>query len=283
MYVIVIYILWSSDFALYLEDYYMYEHHYLRLWINMTRRLTSNNCRLLWPIFHGPVILRYILKSIWMLSFDVWTSYFGIMRHYDQTFDLKINVGHCDLYFMVQWFCLISWRLFDVCRSYFEIWISMTRGLTSKYMKVIVTYILWSSDFALYLEDYLMYENHYWDYDSLWPDVWQQNKCRSLLPIFHGPVILRYILRTIWCMNIILQDYGSLWPAIWPQTECRVLWHRFHGPVILPYVSKTIWMSVIFSDNETGWPKLWPQCKYKTTWPLVHGLVILSYISKVKR
>ena len=96
----------------------MYEHHYLGLWINMTRRLTSNNCRSLWPIFHGPVILRYILKTIWMLSFDVWTSYFGIMRHYYQTFDIKINVGHCDLYFMVQWFCLISWRLFDVRRSY---------------------------------------------------------------------------------------------------------------------------------------------------------------------
>ena len=37
-----------------------------------------------------------------------------------KTFDLKINVGHCDLYFMVQWFCLVSW-LFDVCTSYIGI------------------------------------------------------------------------------------------------------------------------------------------------------------------
>ena len=29
---------------------------------------------------------------------------FGIMSQYDRTFDLKINVGHCDLYFMVQGF-----------------------------------------------------------------------------------------------------------------------------------------------------------------------------------
>ena len=36
------------------------------------------------------------------------------MNQYDPTFDLKINVGHGDLYSMVQWFCLISWRLFDV-------------------------------------------------------------------------------------------------------------------------------------------------------------------------
>ena len=27
--------------------------------------------------------------------------------------------GQHDLYNMVQWFCLISWRLFDVCTSYF--------------------------------------------------------------------------------------------------------------------------------------------------------------------
>ena len=58
-----------------------------------------------WPIFHGPVILPYILN--WL--FDIWTPYFRIMSQYDRTFDLKINVGHCDLYFMVQWFCLINW------------------------------------------------------------------------------------------------------------------------------------------------------------------------------
>ena len=49
------YISWSSDFALYLEDYLMYVHHT-----------------------------------------------FGSMNQYDQTFDLKIYVGHCDLYSMVQ-------------------------------------------------------------------------------------------------------------------------------------------------------------------------------------
>ena len=49
-----IYISWSSDFALYLEDYLMYEH----------------------PL--------------------------GIMNQYDLMFDLKINVGYCDLYFMVK-------------------------------------------------------------------------------------------------------------------------------------------------------------------------------------
>ena len=43
------------------------------------------------------------------------------MGRYDPKFDLKINVSHCDLYFMVQWFCLISWRLFDIWPPYFGI------------------------------------------------------------------------------------------------------------------------------------------------------------------
>ena len=46
------YILWPSDFALYLEDYLMHE--------------------------------------------------LGIKGQYDLTFDRKINVGLCDIYFMVQ-------------------------------------------------------------------------------------------------------------------------------------------------------------------------------------
>ena len=36
-------------------------------------------------------------------------------------FDLNMNVGYYDLYFMVQWFCLISRRSFDICTSYFQI------------------------------------------------------------------------------------------------------------------------------------------------------------------
>ena len=77
-----------------------------------------------------------------------------IMSQHDQTFDLKINIGHGDLYFMDQWFCLISWRLFDIKHHTLGLWVSMT------------------------------------------PDVWPKNKCRSLWSVFHGPVILPYILNT---------------------------------------------------------------------------------------
>ena len=115
--------------------------------------------------------------------------------------------GQHDLYFMVQWFCLISWRLF-LC------------------MNIIL-----------------------WDYESAWPDIWPQNKCRSLWPLFHGPVILSYILKTIWCMNIIHRDYEPLRLDVWPKNKCRSLWPIFHGPVILHSILKTSFcMNLILWD-----------------------------------
>ena len=45
-------------------------------------------------------------------------------------------------------------------------------------------------------------------------------KWRSAWRIFHGPEILPYILKTIWCMNMILWDYESVWPDVWPQNKC---------------------------------------------------------------
>ena len=105
----VTYISWSSDFALYLEDYLMYESVWPDIW---PKRNVGH-----WDLYFT---VHWFCLISWTLR-DVWTSYFGIMSQYDPTFDLKINVCHCDLYFMVHWFCLISWRLFYVWTSYFEI------------------------------------------------------------------------------------------------------------------------------------------------------------------
>ena len=141
---------WASDFALNLEDYLMYVQHTTGLWISNTQNR--------WPIFYGPMILPCIWKTIWnmtslfwdydsvwpdiwpqnkcrSLTYISWSSVFAcaldfksiwcmniiIWSQYDPKFDLRINVGHCYLYFMVQWFCLISWRLFDVRTSLFGI------------------------------------------------------------------------------------------------------------------------------------------------------------------
>ena len=113
----------------------------------------------------------------------------------------NINLGCSDPYFVVQWFCLISWRPFDVWTSYF--------GIMSHCDPMF--------DLKIYVGQ-----------------VW---------PILHGPVILpyMYILKTIWCMNIVLTDYESQWPYIWPKNKCRSPWPILHGPVILPCILKTIW------------------------------------------
>ena len=54
----------------------------------------------------------------------------------------------------------------------------------------------------------------------------------KLWPVFHGSVILPYILKAIWCINMIL------WA--WPQNKSWSLWPIFHGSVILAYILKTI-------------------------------------------
>ena len=69
-------------------------------------------------------------------------------------------------------------------------------------------------------------------------DFWAM-KWRSAWPIFHGPMILPYILKTICCMNTILWDYESVWANVWPKIQCRSLWSIFHGSVILPYILKS--------------------------------------------
>ena len=42
-------------------------------------------------------------------------------------------------------------------------------------------------------------------------------------------MILPYILKTIWCMNIIIWDYESVWPKVLPQNKYRSLWPIFYG------------------------------------------------------
>ena len=132
---------------------------------------------------------------------------------------------------------------------------------------VSMTYISRSSDFALYLGRLWCMYMILLDYDSVWP----QSKCRSLLAIFHGPVIVPYTLQTISCLNIIIWDYESVWPDAWPQNKCRSLWPIFHGPVILCFIFKTIWwMNISLGDYGSIWPDVWAQNK---------SYVTLTYIS----
>ena len=103
-----------------------------------------------------------------------------------------------------------------------------------------MTYISWFSDFALYLEGYWGINMIPWNNESVWLDAWPQNKSGSMRPIFHGSVILPYILKAIWCINMIPWNNESVWLDARPQNKSGSLWPIFHGSVILPYILKAI-------------------------------------------
>ena len=68
-----------------------------------------------WPLFCGAVILLYIFNTIWW-----WNIIFGIIDQCDTKVGIIKQMWVSDLYFMVQWFCLMFWRLFDGWRSYLQ-------------------------------------------------------------------------------------------------------------------------------------------------------------------
>ena len=173
------YISWPSDFALYLEDYLMYD------W-------PKNKCSSLWLISWS---------NGWRL-FDVWTSYLGIMGQYDPTFDIKINVCHCDLHFMVWWFCTIYWRLFDMNISIWDcesVWHEVCPQNKIVGHCDVYFMVQW---FCHELETIWCMNIILWDYGSVWPNVRPQNKCRSLWLILHGPVILSFISIVPFLLNL---------------------------------------------------------------------------------
>ena len=161
---------------------------YLRCWFSVTQTLT-------WI---------YVCRSVTYIS---WSSNFGLYLE-----DCLINKCHncdigsiwckdllikcmwvSDLHFMVQWLYLY--------------WFSVSHTLTWNYVCRSVIYISWSSDFALYLEDYLMDRCHNWNIGSMWcKDVPHKMYIYVVQwPTFHDPVILSYILKTFWWRNVVLK------------------------------------------------------------------------------
>ena len=147
-------------------------------------------------------------------------------------------------------------------------------------MVVTVTYISWSIDFALHFEDNLMYEDYIWDYGSVWHDIWPQNKCRALWPIFHGPVILSSISNTKWCMNVIFSDNEIVWPKLWT-CKYKSTWPIVHGLMILFNIFKIIWLiNIIVGIKDRCDTLYWSYQVYVGQWPIFYGPVNLLHILK---
>ena len=155
-------------------------------------------------------MVQWFCLISWRL-FYIWTQCFRIMSGYDTTFDLKINVGHYDLYFMFQWFCLISWSLFDVWTPYY--------GIMSQYDPMFDLKInLGHCDLYFMVQWFCLIS---WRLFAVWTSyfrIMSQYDPTFYLKInvghsnlfFHSPVILPYILNSIWWMNVILLENVSL-------------------------------------------------------------------------
>ena len=140
-----------------------------------------------WPIFHGPVILPYILNTIFLEKCHNW------------------DIGSMWKIYLIK--CMLVWPTFQdpMILSYIlktiwwinfvlEIRIQCYRKTELKlYICRSVTYISWSSDFALYLEDYLMGKCHNWNIGSMWCKDLPHKMYVGQWHTFHGPVILSYI------------------------------------------------------------------------------------------
>ena len=90
------YISWFNDFALYLEYYLLDKCH---TWdISSCDPIIDVKIYLCWcDIFHGSVILPYILNTICWINVTL-----GILVPCDPMNDHLLYLGHCDLYFMLQ-------------------------------------------------------------------------------------------------------------------------------------------------------------------------------------
>ena len=81
------------------------------LWVNESVRpdlWPQYESRSQWPIYHSLVILPYILKTVWWMNVILWDNELMWCTLWPRN---KCSLD--DLYFTIQWFCLVSWRLCD--------------------------------------------------------------------------------------------------------------------------------------------------------------------------
>ena len=134
-----------------------------------------------------------------------------------------------------------------------------------------MTYISWFSDFALYLEYYLLDKCHTWDISSLWPDYWRQNISLLVWPIFHGSVILPYILNIICWINV---TPGILLPCD-PIIDVKIylfwcdLYFMVHDFAL--YLEYFLLDKCHTWDISSMWPNEWPLTISRSLWPIFHG------------
>ena len=125
---------------------------------------------------------------------------------------------------------------------YWRYWFSVTQTLNWNYICMSMTYISWSSDFALYLERFFFKDKcHNWNTGSTWCKDLPDKMYVSQGLTFHGPVILSYILKTVWWIKLYWRYWFNLTQA---ETIYVGQWHTFRGPVIWHILKTFSWRTV---------------------------------------
>ena len=99
-----------------------------------------------------------------------------------------------------------------------------------------LTYISWFSDFAQYLQDYLMDEHHSWYDGSVWHKDWPHQVYVGQWPLFYGPQILLHILKTVWWRNVVLGIMDQCDNKDRPRKIYVGQWPILLGPLILHFI-----------------------------------------------
>ena len=126
---------------------------YVSVWTNLW---PQNKCWSQWHIFHHPVILPYILKTTWWMSIklignvSVWHNLLPLT---ECTYRWQWPIFHSQVILLL---LKTIWCMTIKPLNNESVW---CRLLTSKEMQVTVTYISWSIEFAIFLEDDLVDEH----------------------------------------------------------------------------------------------------------------------------
>ena len=138
---------------------------------------------------------------------------------------------------MVQWFCLISSRLFDVWTLLFGI---MSQYDPKFYPKINIghcdLYFMVQWFCATYLRLFDVWTSYFGIKGQY--DLTYVGRCDLY---FMVQWLLSYISKTIWCMSVIFSVNETVWPKLCPQSKYKSTWPIFHGLVILLNIFKIIW------------------------------------------
>ena len=167
-----------------------------------------------WPhIIYKSLCLNILLSSncaLFLQPFRRICIILGIVRHSDPASDLILFKGHCDIYFIVQWFCLVLPIIFLMDRYHTvnneSVW--MFKWTNTIYRSP--CYIFYGSVTVSCRWRVFNYYGSYLSNGSVWLCKWPYTIHKPLWYTFHGPVIFPYFSNFIRWICTILGIMGQL-------------------------------------------------------------------------